>query len=348
MDSRKAVKAVSVSELKSNPSALKAAHEHPVVVLNHQRPEAVLVHLESVSILDELGIRLALATALYREESISLGRAARFSAVPLAEFIQYVSQLGIPVVRGTAASVRDDMDAIHEWEKSSQRWHLTSSSAVGMPLESARPSVKINGRLTERLLRGPFFFGNTPHMDRVAVFVDAGYLFAQGSQELCGAKLVRGEIALDHDAVTAKLKSFAEAASNLPLLRIYWYDGTSQGPTTQHITLAGQTDFKVRLGFVNSQGQQKGVDSLIVTDMITLARNRAMAECVLLSGDEDLRVGIRSSLAGHQARTRDSVAIPSSGSRCNPRLGCLGSRWFLTVQSSRGTRSGVLRGCRNY
>ena len=44
---------------------------------------------------------------------------------------------------------------------------------------------------------------------------------------------------------------------------------------------------------MNSQGQQKGVDSLIVTDMITLARNRAMAECVLLSGDEDLRVGVQ-------------------------------------------------------
>ena len=27
--------------------------------------------------------------------------------------------------------------------------------------------------------------------------------------------------------------------------------------------------------------------------MITLARNRAMAECVLLSGDEDLRVGVQ-------------------------------------------------------
>ena len=38
--------------------------------------------------------------------------------------------------------------------------------------------------------------------------------------------------------------------------------------------------------------QQKGVDSLLVTDMITLARNRAMAECVLLSGDEDMRVGV--------------------------------------------------------
>ena len=130
-------------------------------------------------------------------------------------------------------------------------------------------------------------------MDRVAVFVDAGYLFAQGSLELCGAKLARGEIVLDHNAVTAKLKTFAETVSELPLLRIYWYDGTSQGPTPQHITLAGQASVKVRLGFVNSQGQQKGVDSLVVTDMITLARNRAMAECVLLSGDEDLRVGVQ-------------------------------------------------------
>lgn len=52
-------------------------------------------------------------------------------------------------------------------------------------------------------------------------------------------------------------------------------------------------DIKVRLGFVDTQGQQKGVDSLIVTDMITLARNRAMAECILLSGDEDLRVGVQ-------------------------------------------------------
>ena len=50
---------------------------------------------------------------------------------------------------------------------------------------------------------------------------------------------------------------------------------------------------KVRLGFVNTAGQQKGVDSLVVTDMITLARNRAMAECVLLSGDEDIRVGVQ-------------------------------------------------------
>ena len=130
-------------------------------------------------------------------------------------------------------------------------------------------------------------------MDRVAVFVDAGYLFAQGSKELCGTKLTRGSIGLDHKAMLSALKSFAETLSGLPLLRIYWYDGTSQGPTPQHITLADQTDIKVRLGFVNPRGEQKGVDSLVVTDMLTLARNRAMADCVLLSGDEDLRVGVQ-------------------------------------------------------
>ena len=114
------VKAVSVSELKRDPSAaLRAAHEHPVVVLNRHRPEAVLIHLEADSILDEPGIRLALATALYREESISIGRAARFSGLPLAEFIQHASQLGIPVVQGTAASVREDIDAIREWRTNS-------------------------------------------------------------------------------------------------------------------------------------------------------------------------------------------------------------------------------------
>ena len=130
-------------------------------------------------------------------------------------------------------------------------------------------------------------------MNWVAVFVDAGYLFAQGSAELCGRKLKRGEMTLDHGAVIAKLKAFAETHSELPLLRVYWYDGASQGPTPQHNTLARLADVKVRLGLVNAMGQQKGVDSLIITDMLTLARNRGMAQCVLLSGDEDIRVGVQ-------------------------------------------------------
>lgn len=130
-------------------------------------------------------------------------------------------------------------------------------------------------------------------MDRVAVFVDAGYVFAQGSVLLAGKKLPRGEITLDHQAGVDVLARFAEKVSAARLLRIYWYDGTSTGPTPQHLTLAHLDNVKVRLGFVNSVGEQKGVDSLIVTDMIALARNRAISDAVLVSGDEDLRVGVQ-------------------------------------------------------
>lgn len=131
-------------------------------------------------------------------------------------------------------------------------------------------------------------------MRRVAVFVDAGYLFAQGSTLLAGSKLQRGEIRLDCVKVCEALAAFAgRTASGCSLLRIYWYDGTSTGPTAQHTTLAFQPNLKLRLGFVNSVGEQKGVDSLIVTDMISLARNRAITEAILFSGDEDLRVGVQ-------------------------------------------------------
>src|SRR6266852_6853032 len=130
-------------------------------------------------------------------------------------------------------------------------------------------------------------------MDRVAVFVDAGYLFAQGSVALAGQKLPRGRLLLNHEKAIDALANFATRVSGVDLLRVYWYDGTSTGPSSQHLTLAHLGRVKVRLGFVNSFGEQKGVDSLIVTDMIALARNHAMSEAVLLSGDEDLRVGVQ-------------------------------------------------------
>ena len=93
--------AVSVRELKSNPSAaLRDARRAPVVVLKRNHPEAVLVHLSDDSLLGEPGVRLAIATALYRSESLSLGRAAEISGISIAEFMRHVSGLGIPVIRG--------------------------------------------------------------------------------------------------------------------------------------------------------------------------------------------------------------------------------------------------------
>lgn len=130
-------------------------------------------------------------------------------------------------------------------------------------------------------------------MDRTAVFVDAGYLFAAGSRLIAGQKLPRGAFHLDYDAVLAVLHDLARDLTGLPLLRIYWYDGTATGATPQQLALAYRPNVKLRLGFVNRMGEQKGVDSLIVTDLINLARNHAMADAVLMTGDEDIRVGVQ-------------------------------------------------------
>jgi len=130
-------------------------------------------------------------------------------------------------------------------------------------------------------------------MDRTGIFVDAGYLFAAGSILLCGEKLRRGEVHLTNEVFLDFMRKKAETLTGLPVLRIYWYDGTDGPPTGRHIALAYQPDVKLRLGLVNRQGTQKGVDSLIVTDLINLSRNRAMASAVLLTGDEDVRVGVQ-------------------------------------------------------
>ena len=48
----------------------------------------------------------------------------------------------------------------------------------------------------------------------------------------------------------------------------------------------------MRLGRINSAGQQKGVDTLKIRDLMVLSQERSIQCAVVLSGDEDLREGI--------------------------------------------------------
>lgn len=132
-------------------------------------------------------------------------------------------------------------------------------------------------------------------MTSVAVFVDAGYLFAQGSYAISGATLPRSQLRLNTTEVVASLSTVAQAKSGTGrLLRIYWYDGSASGRLSlDQSSLANTDNVKLRLGQINSEGQQKGVDSLIVTDLIELARNHAVHDALLLAGDEDLRIGVQ-------------------------------------------------------
>ncbi|MCO4090930.1 MAG: NYN domain-containing protein [Sphingorhabdus sp.] len=133
-------------------------------------------------------------------------------------------------------------------------------------------------------------------MQQVAVFVDAGYLFAASSALLTGSKQPRTDIKLNAEqAIKELFEAAAKAAPDVRLLRIYWYDGIKpfQGPSPSQTSLSQQPNVKLRLGFINSFGQQKGVDSLIVTDLIDLARNAAISDALIVAGDEDLRVGVQ-------------------------------------------------------
>ena len=69
--------------------------------------------------LGEPGGQQAIAASLFRERSLSLGLAAKFSGLGVAGFIQHVSRLGIPVVSGTADTVKADADVAETWQKGS-------------------------------------------------------------------------------------------------------------------------------------------------------------------------------------------------------------------------------------
>lgn len=73
------------------------------------------MHLDDESLLGAEGVRVALAVALYRSESLSLSRAAQLAQIPLVDFMQHVSRLGVPVVRGDAQTLRDDIEDLDAW-----------------------------------------------------------------------------------------------------------------------------------------------------------------------------------------------------------------------------------------
>ena len=136
--------------------------------------------------------------------------------------------------------------------------------------------------------------GENLGMGNLAVFVDAGYLFKQGSEAVFKTKLGRHQLTFEAGRFIEHLtKWLGETYPRDELMRTYWYDGAKQGvamPDQQSI--AALSFVKLRLGRINSSGQQKGVDTLIVRDLMVLSQERSIQRAVVLSGDEDLREGI--------------------------------------------------------
>jgi predicted HTH domain antitoxin len=114
------MQSINVSGLKNNPTqALRSAKDAPVIVMNRDRPDAVMIGLQGGKLLGEPGARIALATALFRDGGLSLARSARVAQLTLADFIAHASRLGIAVVDQDAADVSRDLDTLDEWLASS-------------------------------------------------------------------------------------------------------------------------------------------------------------------------------------------------------------------------------------
>ena len=129
-------------------------------------------------------------------------------------------------------------------------------------------------------------------MDRYAIFLDAGYVIHAGGELCCGTN-DRKQVQLDVPGLRDYLNSITGEFTTLPNLRMYWYDAAPYGqPTSYHEDIAYCSNIKLRLGRIKS-GRQKGVDALIYHDLVSLARERAISDAFLVSGDEDLREGVR-------------------------------------------------------
>jgi predicted HTH domain antitoxin len=103
---------VGIRELKDNPTrAVRAARVGPVVITNRDDPEAILLSLRDLGE-HEPDVRLGIATALYEQQALSLGRSASLAGISIERFMEHLGSRGIPVFRGTTVDLDGDLASL--------------------------------------------------------------------------------------------------------------------------------------------------------------------------------------------------------------------------------------------
>lgn len=161
----------------------------------------------------------------------------------------------------------------------------------------------------------------------VAGFVDVGFVRAAVASA-CG--LDAGQVRLDAGALVRKVDQIAEQWGG-SRLRVYWYDGAHGSEDPRHQTqrryldaVAATPGVQLRLGNLvtrtpawhrelesalkacgvdrkvfdrhfkmTTEVQQKGVDTLMVLDLVRLAQRGAYDVAVIFSGDRDIAEAVR-------------------------------------------------------
>lgn len=123
---------------------------------------------------------------------------------------------------------------------------------------------------------------------RFSIHIDAGYLYAALATRTTGSSN-RAAIKLDEASFISGLVELARADAELRLLRVLWYDAAKDGLPDSHQRKIGLINsVKLRMGRINTFGEQKGVDLRLGLDLVSVAVNRAVDVAYVVSGDDDL------------------------------------------------------------
>jgi hypothetical protein len=123
-------------------------------------------------------------------------------------------------------------------------------------------------------------------VERCALFVDAGYVLADGALAVHGTRQ-RASVSWDYAGLVKLLTGLSRDRTGLPVLRCYWYETVEGRRNAEHETLANLPGLKLRLGRIRP-GRREGVETEMHRDLATLARNRAISDAVIVSAEEDL------------------------------------------------------------
>ena len=123
-------------------------------------------------------------------------------------------------------------------------------------------------------------------MDRCALFVDAGYVLADGAMAVHGTRH-RESVSWDYAGLLPFIGSIARERTGRPLLRCYWYEATVEGRRTRARHAGRSPRAEAAAGPVRP-GRREGVEGEIRRDLTTLARNNAISDALLVSAEEDL------------------------------------------------------------
>jgi len=177
----------------------------------------------------------------------------------------------------------------------------------------------------------------------VMAFIDAGYLIAAARK----VRKVDGRLLIDGDKLWFWAHHTWVARQGSRLIRAYVYDAAfpaeHPGFAQQRLyfdDLASQTMIRLRLGHLTERGagtgrsrvEQKGVDTLMVLDLVRMAQQKAFDAALIVAGDRDFAEALRVIADDYSRRV---VLMGVEGSEPHKELvhvsddyGVLGGHWL--------------------